>query len=53
MISQRIPAVSTQQKGFIIIRHTLNAIDMNREDLDGTFLKRFPLVKTQQIAWAN
>lgn len=31
----------------------LNAIDMNREDLDGTFLKRFPLVKTQQIAWAN
>lgn len=31
----------------------LNAIDMNREDLDGAFLKRFPLAKAQQIAWAN
>lgn len=31
----------------------INAIDMGREDLDGAFLKRYPLVKAQQIAWAN
>lgn len=31
----------------------LTAVDMHREDLDGTELRTFPLALEQQIAWAN
>lgn len=31
----------------------LTAVDMQHEDLDGTVLREFPLVTSQQVAWAN
>ena len=33
--------------------HQITAVDMNRENLDGETLSRFPLVQGEQIRWEN
>ena len=33
--------------------HRITAVDMHRENLDGTALVRFPLIKGEQIRWQN
>ena len=33
--------------------HQITGVDMHRENLDGTKVIRYPLRKTEQIAWAN
>lgn len=33
--------------------HQISAVDMHRENLDGSRLSRYPLVKTGQIFWQN
>ena len=33
--------------------HQITAVDMNRENLDGETLSRFPLVQREQIRWEN
>ena len=39
------------KREFIIIQIT--AVDMNRENLDGAEVVRYPLIKEQQINWQN
>ena len=33
--------------------HQITAVDMNRENLDGETLSRFPLVQGEHIRWEN
>ena len=33
--------------------HQINAVDMNREDLDGAELARYPLLQGENINWQN
>ena len=33
--------------------HQINAVDMNREDLDGAELARYPLIQGENINWQN
>ena len=33
--------------------HQINAVDMNKENLDGTELARYPLIQGENINWQN
>lgn len=57
MKSHSTPPAANADKGIYYYttyeNHQITAVDMNRENLDGETLSRFPLVQREQIRWEN
>ena len=57
MRSRSILPVGMHQKGIYYYNtyenHQITAVDMHRENLDGTTLARYPLIQKGEIRWQN